>query len=253
MIKDKVNVDNLTIFTANKALESEQEEDIMKAALVHAILRGYNVRSITGACFSLEMSLRWILAQKDLPQFNKMPGTYLDIESSILGDETHTSVPKAISGLLTNQVNDYCIANKSVNDSEIIIRKDAVFDTPKQQKNNDFIIYLMDTRRYCDEDLETLISCEAAQEVFNIAAKSGDVSFFEKLKNKYENDKSFADHFDKSVQKINRGEVLDKAIEYGVIVFKAALGVIKPLSIIKNSDQNTLNLTADGNDQDRFV
>jgi len=70
-------VDEITALSAKKSLQAALNNDTrlsLKYALVHAILRGYNVRSISGACWAQEMSTRCLFEAIGLDQFRKMPG-----------------------------------------------------------------------------------------------------------------------------------------------------------------------------------
>ncbi len=115
-------VDIITYYAAKKALMTEDEDEAMKYAFIFAILRGYNVRSVIGAGFAQEMSLRWIFAAKGWPQFRKMPGVYLDIEACVLGDDPE----KSIADLIERQIVDYKNANNPAAD----LSKSGLFDRP---------------------------------------------------------------------------------------------------------------------------
>lgn len=73
----------------------------------------------------------------------------------------------------------------------------------------------METRRYRAQDLGQLITSEIAQEVFNIAAKNGDVNFFKMLKAECEKSADFKRQFEGEMSHINHEEIIQKAIEYG--------------------------------------
>jgi hypothetical protein len=222
------HVDEITNLAAKKALETTDEEDAMRYAFIFAILRGYNLRSVIGACFAQEMSLRWIFAQKDWPQFNKMPGIYLDIEAAFRPSGEYSSGP-----LLQKEVMDYKTANLVSSDPHIPLGDDPIFDTPQQQKQNDFITYLMEARRYRSQDLGVLISSEISQNIFNIAARNGDVSFFKMLQKECKNDENLKRKFDDSISKISREEVVSCAMEYGGELMLLAANLAKPSTLAR--------------------
>ena len=108
------------------------------------------------------------------------------------------------------------------------ITPDALFDVPRQQESEDFIIYLIETRSYREEDLDEIISCQNVQRVFNIAAKNGDNNFFDVLSQKCASDQEFKSKFEAVTENIDRAMVLTKAVEYGPEVAKSATSLIKP-------------------------
>jgi hypothetical protein len=123
LCRDKRRVDSTTYYAAKKVFMTADQDEAMKYAFIFAILRGYNVRSVIGACFAQEMSLRWIFAAKGWPQFRKKPGVYLDIEACLLGDDGKESV----NDFLLRQIADY----KNANNPEAEIAGDALFDRPE--------------------------------------------------------------------------------------------------------------------------
>ncbi len=221
-------VDKITDGFAKKSLESEDDNEAMKYALAFGILRGYNLRSVIGACFAQEMSLRWIFAQKDWQQFNKMPGVYLDIEASILGEYGKEKTDISLGRFLDKQITDLQKANGVLHGDSVEITPDALFDVPRQQESEDFIIYLIETRSYREEDLDEIVSCQNVQRVFNIAAKNGDKNFFDVLSQKCVSDQEFKSKLDDITENIDRAMVLNKAVEYGPEVAKSVTSLIKP-------------------------
>ncbi len=207
------HVDEITNLAATKALSTEDEAEAMRYAFGFAVLRGYNLRSVISACFAQEMSLRWIFAQKGWPQFQKAPGVYLDIEAAVLHREAYATT--SLNAIISKQVQDCCTAHAAVYDSAILLAPDSFFDIPKQQQKNDFIIYLIETKRYRAQDLSGIISSEIAQEVLKIAAKKGDVDFFKILAQECENSDDFKRQFAGEMRRINREEIIECAMEYG--------------------------------------
>jgi hypothetical protein len=206
-------VDEMTNLAAAKALSTDNETEAMRYAFGFAVLRGYNLRSVIGACFAQEMSLRWIFAQKGWPQFQKAPGVYLDIEAAVLHPEAYANT--SLNTTINKQVQDYCTANAAIYDSTISLAPDSFFDIPKQQQKNDFIIYLVETKRYRAQDLSDIISSEIAQEVLKIAAKKGDLDFFKMLAQEFENSDDFKRQFTGEMQRINHEEIIECAMKYG--------------------------------------
>lgn len=239
MFARQERVDKITNLAATKALEASDEMDTLQYSFVFAILRGYNLRNVIGACFAQEMSLRWLLAQKDLPQFNKMPGIYLDVEAALLDPRCSTN--DSLTKLISKEVEGYCAANLSDHKGGVLLEEDPIFDVPHQQNRNDFIIYLMETRQYRREDLSALVSCEVVQNVFNIAARNGDVSFFKMLQEERKNDLNFQRQFEEVLTKIDREKVVAKAMQYGGDVMLLASNLTKPASTFVGGDASKMS------------
>ena len=172
-------VDEVMELAFRKSMEAESEAEILQNAFIFAALRGYNVRSVSGACFAQEMSLRLVLAMKGLPQFCKMPGVYLDIEavsSRLLagkGDEH-------FAAFIEKQIWDY---QKSL-DPDAEIEPDSFFDHPQNMPNpeKEFLRYLIENKKYRREDLEEILLYEDdGQMAFTIAASLGDENFFDMI------------------------------------------------------------------------
>ncbi len=212
VIKRSRRVDEITDLSAKKALEIVDEDQAMKCAFAFVTLRGYNLRSQIGACFAQEMSLRWLFAQKDWPQFNKSPGIYLDVEASLNNNQPSYSF---IPDLINKEISDYRQANLRAKNKTINLGDDPIFDVPHVQNQEDFITYLMEARRYRAEDLFELVSCPNSQKVFNIAARNGDVVFFEMLQRERENNPVFKDLFEDNLPGFDRGAIIENAMEYG--------------------------------------
>ncbi len=158
-------VDDITALAAKKAFAATDLDEILKYSLIFAALRGYNVRSNGGACWVQEMSLRWILDQKNLLQCRKGDGIYWDVEmasSRLFAGEGAEHFELVINAMIA----DY----KSPQPS-IFFDKPLVF----AEQNQDFIRHLIETKKYRQEDLAEIVEYEGALEV---AASLGDRDFF---------------------------------------------------------------------------
>ncbi len=201
-------VDEVTALALKKVFTAENEDEALKFAFIFGALRGYNIRSTTGACWAQEMSMRWIFAKKDWPQFNKMPGVYLDIEASILpeGEQSFTS-------LIDRQIRDY----KASISAEEAIGEDSLFDRPVTQEKDEFIRYLIETKSYREEDLLEIISYQTNDSKkptsLDLIASLGDKKFFEILRKKIEEEPEIRDAITR--QGVKWGSVIDNAVSYG--------------------------------------
>jgi hypothetical protein len=211
--KQIARVDEITNLAATKALAATDEEEALKYVFVFTALRGYNLRSVTGALSAAEMSVAWLIVKAGLSQGYKMPGFYPDIEAALLPPEVSASA--SFKAIINKEVQDFRTAKAAAHDSSISLAPDSFFDIPKQQQPDDFIIYLIETKRYRAQDLPELISSKITQKVFNIAARKGDVNFFKMLKSECDNSPDFKQQFEGEMSDINREEVIGHAMEYG--------------------------------------
>jgi hypothetical protein len=229
-------VDEVTALALKKVFTAENEEEALKFAFIFGALRGYNIRSTTGACWAQEMSMRWIFAKKDWPQFNKMPGVYLDIEASILPEGE-----RSFASLIDRQIRDY---KASIN-AEEAIGEDSLFDRPITQEKDEFIRYLIETKSYREEDLPEIISYQtndpAKPTSLDLIARLGDKRFFEILRKKIEEEPEIRDAITR--QGANWDSVIDNAISYGdhtTIETIEELRCLAPQTVFKTAAGNAL-------------
>ncbi len=213
-------VDEVTALALKNVFTAENEEDALKFAFIFGALRGHNIRSTTGACWAQEMSMRWIFAKKDWPQFNKMPGVYLDIEASILPD-----AEKSFASLISRQITDY----KASISAEGVVSEQSLFDRPITREKDEFIRYLIETKSYRDEDLPEIISYQTndpqVPTSLDLIARLGDKRFFGLLKRKIEEEPEITHLI--AGQGANWGSVINNANSYGD---QAVIEIIKELS-----------------------
>ncbi len=155
----------------NTFLESDIENKL-KSAFIFTSLRGYNIRSITGACWAQEMSLRWLLEKLDFPQFRKREGIYLDIEIACLGN--NPKYPESF-------INLECQSYKNLTflqDVDVAETSDRdLFKKPLPLlMNEEFALYLFDSKKYREEDVEEIINILGKESLFR-ATRYGDENF----------------------------------------------------------------------------
>jgi len=132
-------VDEINALALKKSFQVEDKDEALKCTFVFGILRGYNLRSVTGACWAQEMSMRWVFAQKDWTQFRKMPGIYLDIETSLLGEDYPERMFEQLVRKMVIDYNNSTTNNKS---------KDSLFDRPLPHEDRHFWHYLKTTEKF---------------------------------------------------------------------------------------------------------
>ena len=137
---EKINrVDEITALALKKSFQTQDKEESLKYTFLFGILRGYNLRSTTGACWAQEMSMRWVFAQKNWTQFRKMPGIYLDVEATMLGEDYPE---KMLEQLVEKMITDY---NNSINNNR---SNDSLFDIPLPHEDRHFEQYLKTTKSF---------------------------------------------------------------------------------------------------------
>jgi hypothetical protein len=194
-------VDEVTALAAKKALMAQDEDEVLKYAVIFSTLRGYNLRSVSGACFAHEMSFRSILSEKKLPQFYKAPGILLDVEavSTEFFDENQ---PQRFENFVAKQVSDY-----KASISADPLPEGCFFEHPIASRDKDFTRYLMETGRYREEDLieiakyntkvivKDITGLESEKTIpsFLIMVNLGDERFFKEMIAKIQTDETLSE------------------------------------------------------------
>lgn len=171
-------VDEVTEIAWNKALEAEDRAQVLHYAFIFGALRGYNVRSVSGACFAQEMSLRLVLGLKNLPQPCKEKGVFLDVEA-VSAEIFSESDEEHFANFIAKQVQDYEAALLSQD-----LAPNSFFTVPHKLQNPDaeFTRYLLDTKQYRVEDLLEIAHYTCGDETaLHIAARAGDKELFEMI------------------------------------------------------------------------
>jgi hypothetical protein len=66
---DRTRVDYITALAAKKSIQAANQgntEESLQNAFIFGVLRGHNTRSYYGACWAMNMSMRWLLAYNQL-------------------------------------------------------------------------------------------------------------------------------------------------------------------------------------------
>jgi len=184
-IRNVKRVDEITASAFKKIFTTSDKKEALKYAFIFAALRGYNVRGAMGACWAQEMSLRLVIAQKGWIQFNKMPGTYLDIETCLLGEGNQD---EEVEKVINKQVEDYL---ESI-EPTFVPKSTSLFNVPVPLRTNDFDRYLIETQSYQDKDIFRISAYKSDGETaLQIAASKGDKRFFSLLNREITQNQSF--------------------------------------------------------------
>jgi hypothetical protein len=209
--RNKINrVDEITALAAKKALMTEDADEALRHAFIFAALRGYNTRSTIGACWAQEMSLRWVFAQRGWEQFNKMPGIYLDVEACLL-DKNNPD--QSFFDIISKMVSDY----KSSLEPQFTATPSSLFDRPLRSNEKEFSRYLLETRKYSDQNLPDIISdlfFDEDQTAFHIAAQNGDRKFFKILNEKTKSNRGFCERVQALSLELNWDSVMECSSKY---------------------------------------
>jgi hypothetical protein len=165
-------VDEVTALLAKKCIATPDNDVAMSHAWGFGILRGYNLRSITGACWAQEMSLRLLFAVKNWPQFCKAPGVFLDVEACLLnpGDPY-----KSFADFIQKLSNNYVAARAEL---EVV---DPLFDAASPATKEEFARHLIISDNYEVKQLPKIFSVENPERLIDLAARGYKDKFFEKL------------------------------------------------------------------------
>lgn len=122
-------VDYYTAIAAKKTYRAFTQENIDKAikyAFVFATLRGYNVRSVIGACWAQEISFRWLLGFMNLKQPRKTPGVSLDVEACLIGTSKEVGSEQIFQNIIKKMVDDYKMSVGMDASSNELVQHDLV-------------------------------------------------------------------------------------------------------------------------------
>ncbi len=175
-------VDEITALALKKSLQSNRGPDILKYGFIFSTLRGYNPRSVIGAAFAHEMSLRFVLAKKGLRQFFKQPAIMLDVEA--VSTDIFPDDQNHFKNFIEKQVADYTSSLLGT------ITSKSFFDDVGNLDDfdNSFVRYLIENDKYREEDLEDIINyvSEEGESAFEIMIRTGNKNFFSLVSNNEE-------------------------------------------------------------------